>query len=368
MADLKRSLRVACSPGEARIAVVEDGVLRDFALWRPGRPDGVGDVYRGRVAKIVPALGGSFIALGGGTDGFLPSHDGAPPLVEGESVLVSVVRAPMGGKGPRLKIAGGAPTSGETGLLTRGPSPLERLAGSWDGQIVIDHSSFAARVPAALRTRVQRVPQAFDEGVEDAVQALGVPEVALPGGMSATITPTPALVAIDMDSGAASATASAKQTAQFAANRDALPVLLDQIRLRNLSGAILIDPAGLNQRKRQALREPVEAALRADPLRPRCLGVTGLGLIEIVRARVHPPLHELLSSAHGQALAALHSAVVRYAGRPDARPALRAGSGVFAALEGDLEAMSDLRGWLAAPLDLRLDPSLPPLSWSFSDE
>jgi Ribonuclease G/E len=82
--------------------------------------------------------------------------------------------------------------------------------------------------------------------------------------MEATITPTPALIAIDMDAPPAQ-TGRTKQTAQFAANRDALPALMRQIRLRNLSGAILIDPAGLATRKRQALLEPVKAALRPTP-------------------------------------------------------------------------------------------------------
>ncbi len=39
----------ACSPGEVRVAVVRDGMLMDYGIWRPGAPDGVGDVYRGRV-------------------------------------------------------------------------------------------------------------------------------------------------------------------------------------------------------------------------------------------------------------------------------------------------------------------------------
>src|SRR4051794_10126808 len=55
------SIRVACSPGEAQVAVVDDGRLVDFFLWRPGAPDGVGDVHRGRVLASVPAMAGAFV-------------------------------------------------------------------------------------------------------------------------------------------------------------------------------------------------------------------------------------------------------------------------------------------------------------------
>ena len=43
------SIRAATSPGEVRVAVVDGNRLLDYALWRPGAPDGVGDLHRGRV-------------------------------------------------------------------------------------------------------------------------------------------------------------------------------------------------------------------------------------------------------------------------------------------------------------------------------
>ena len=65
----------------------------------------------------------------------------------------------------------------------------------------------------------------------------------LPGGARASIHPTPALVAIDMDTGGATAERRPSQAAQMAANLLALPEVARQIRLRNLSGAVVVDVA-----------------------------------------------------------------------------------------------------------------------------
>jgi Ribonuclease G/E len=360
------TLRVACSPGEARIAVFEAGELLDFGLWTPGFSDHFGDVFSGRVAALAPALGGAFVDLGLAEAGFLPVRDTEAPLTEGEMLRVRVTRCGMGGKGPRLtRIADTGMSPPKTvGLISAGPSPLENMAAVWSGPILVDSPVFAARIPASLRDRVRMVAQAWDDGVQDAVAALCEPEVRLPGGMTASITPTPALVAIDMDTAAASGGRGMKQTAQFALNRDALPALVRQICLRNLSGAILIDPAGLSTRKRQALKDVVDRALELDPLRARCLGVTALGFIEIVRARTHAPLHERLLAPHGRAMAALRAVTGACVGQPSARPVLEVGTELMAVLTEDPLALDDVAAWCGHRLVLRADPARPSLSWN----
>ena len=69
-------LLAACSPGEVRVAAVDESGLVDYAIWRPGAPDGVGDLHRGRITARVPAMAGAFVALEGGADGFLPDSEG----------------------------------------------------------------------------------------------------------------------------------------------------------------------------------------------------------------------------------------------------------------------------------------------------
>ena len=52
------AIRAVSSPGEVRAAATCDGTLMDYVLWRPGAPDGVGDLHRGRVTAMVPGMAG----------------------------------------------------------------------------------------------------------------------------------------------------------------------------------------------------------------------------------------------------------------------------------------------------------------------
>ncbi|MBU6497739.1 MAG: ribonuclease E/G, partial [Rhodospirillales bacterium] len=149
-----------------------------------------------------------------------------------------------------------------------------------------------------------------------------------------------------------------KAAAQFAANRALLPALARQIRLRNLGGAILVDLAGMAARRRAALAGNFAAALAADPLQPRLLGFTALGLAEILRPRIHPPLHELLAGPHAAGLAALREAAGRVRANPAVALALRAAPPIVAALQADPVALGAFAHLSGRALVLRSDPAL----------
>lgn len=358
------SLRIlaASSPGEVRIAVVRDDTLLDYAIWRPGAPDGVGDLYRGRVVAKVPAMAGSFVALNG-SQGFLPDSEGGAGLHEGDAVTVRVTRAPQGGKGPRLSVAQ-ASEPGPAALLARGPGPLIELAQHYpDARVWTDDSALAALLRPNLADRLVVSDRVFDVSVEEQVQALAEPTVELDGSRL-HIQPTSALVAIDVDAGRAIAGRSDRNAAHLAANRAVLPVLARQIRLRNLSGAILVDFAGLPTRRRATLATDLRSALADDPLHPRLLGFTSLGLAEIVRPRVHPPLHELLGGAHAAGLAALREIAAQVAVSPHRMPALRASPALVEALQADAAALPDLARRAGRSLILHADPTLSATAWT----
>ncbi|NVN06675.1 ribonuclease E/G [Asaia spathodeae] len=356
-----KECRIAWSPGEARIAVCDGDDLIDFALWRPGMPDGYGDTHLVRVQKAAPALGGAFVTLADHSTGFLTgTHQ------EGALTAARVTRSAQNGKGLRLKPVSGKVPEGDTPrLVAHGPTPLEDIAARYpDLALCCDDPALMAQIPAALKPRIERVPQAFDAVLEACCDELATPQAALPNGLRATITPTPALTAIDLDDPSPD---QRRQMDGFTANRNAFPALAREIFLRNLSGAILIDPAGVPLRKRPALGSFLAAAFADDPMQPKMLGATSLGLLEVVRVRGRAPLHEALASPGGRGLSALRQILRDRSDRKaGGTPVLRASLDVVRALEADPEALAQFALCWGAPLTLTMMPDYPDAYWSFA--
>jgi Ribonuclease G/E len=364
-----KQILASCGPGETRVAVCDGDLLVDFAIDRPGSPDGVGDIYVGRAASRVPSMAGVFVELAS-AEGFLPDSDGGAALTEGALLMVRVTRAAQGGKGPRLAAAtpGAAACDGPVRLLKRGPAALMKLAALHPAApLLIDDALTLAPLRPALGQRLRLVPRAFDDALEAEIEGLQARNVSLPGRMTASIVPTPALTAIDLDGGSATADRGAKAGLQLAMNRAAIPALARQIRLRNLGGAILIDFAGMPARKRTALAPALEQALAGDPAKPRLLGFTQLGLAEILRPRIHPPLHEMMSGPLACGLAALRHAADTASRDPARRLALRASPAIISALQADAHALDGLERRLSHPMMLQADPSLGRDAWTLED-
>ncbi len=360
---------VEASPGEARIALLLGGLLTEAWVERPARPDGVGDLQRGRVLAISAAMSGAFVALAGNETGFLPESAASAPrqpikqaVQEGQILGLRVTRAAQAGKGPRLsallteaeaaRIA--AAPAGAPRLVARGPCAAERLAARYpEAHIRVHGAAKAAALRAALGDRVVLSHGAvFDEVLEGEFASLAESTAALPGGGVLHIQTTRALTALDVDSGGAG-----DGLARF--NEAALPEIARQIRLRNLSGAILLDVAGLSPKRRQALLEPLRDALRPDAL-ARLVGLTGLGLFEIVRDRIHPPLAEALTSPLAEGLAALRQAARDAAARPAQKLMLEARPEVIAALRALPGALEEYTALAGHGLELRSLAQGPP--------
>jgi Ribonuclease G/E len=346
-------IRIHCaeSPGEQRVALLRGDVLSEYYLHRPGAPDGFGALYWARVIARVPAMAGAFVALPE-AEAFLPDTEGGAGLGAGDHVAVRVIRSAQGGKGPRVSAQLAAAdsalgTQGPVRRLRPGPSPLEELL---------------AAFPDARTVRDE-----FPEALASEIEALGEPALLLPGGMTGTVSATPALTAIDLDGGSASAVRTTKDRAQFAANLAALPALARQIALRNLAGAILVDFAGVPAKRRAALGGPLEAALAADRAGPRLVGFSGLGFAEILRPRRRPPLHEMLRGPHAAGLAALRQVAAEASASPGRRLALRASPGVVAALQADPVALPALARDATHDLVLRSEPGLGAVNWVIED-
>ncbi|NQW00043.1 MAG: Rne/Rng family ribonuclease [Rhodospirillales bacterium] len=138
-------------------------------------------------------------------------------------------------------------------------------------------------------------------GVEEMIDAALDPVVELPSGGSIIISETPALTAIDVNTG--SATGGGREQTALMTNEEAAVEIAHQIRLRNLSGLLVIDFVSMRRRENQeAVYRRVRRAVGDDPLRPHVVGFTKLGLLEMTRRRKGPSLSEIVSGRIAVAL------------------------------------------------------------------
>lgn len=104
-------LLISQSVGEIRVALVENGLLQEIHIERSSDASVVGNIYRGKVVRVLPGMQAAFVDIGLSRTGFLHASDSSvednPPDItslfhEGQKVLVQVVKAPLGSKGARL--------------------------------------------------------------------------------------------------------------------------------------------------------------------------------------------------------------------------------------------------------------------------
>ncbi|MCP4867709.1 MAG: Rne/Rng family ribonuclease [Proteobacteria bacterium] len=120
-------------------------------------------------------------------------------------------------------------------------------------------------------------------------QALGR-KVRLPSGGYIVIDHTEALTAIDVNSGRFTGGKDLEETSRLV-NLEAVKVVSEQLRLRDIGGLIIIDfidmedPAG-----RAAVEAAMAEAVAADPARASSLPISDFGLVEMTRRRVRENL------------------------------------------------------------------------------
>lgn len=118
---MERQILISGEPHETRAAVLEDGRLVEFFTERPNRERLVGNIYKGKVANVLPGMDAAFVNIGLERNAFLYAKDvrpwleeegehepGPPParieelVRKGQDVLVQVVKDPVGSKGARV--------------------------------------------------------------------------------------------------------------------------------------------------------------------------------------------------------------------------------------------------------------------------
>lgn len=107
------------------------------------------------------------------------------------------------------------------------------------------------------------------------------------------IEPTEALTVIDVNSGKAVGKKKDKEAAYYKVNLEAAKEIAVQIRLRNLSGIILVDFIDMkNGQNTESLISCLTEELAKDPVKTNFVDMTALHLAEITRKKVRKPLQE----------------------------------------------------------------------------
>jgi ribonuclease G len=123
---VSEEILINVTPRETRVALVENGMLQELHIERATRRGVVGNVYKGRVQRVMPGMQAAFVDIGLDRAAFLhasdilrlpldqsePAEDAVPsnlppPAIsslvhEGQEIVVQVVKDPIGGKGARL--------------------------------------------------------------------------------------------------------------------------------------------------------------------------------------------------------------------------------------------------------------------------
>lgn len=120
-------------------------------------------------------------------------------------------------------------------------------------------------------------------------------KVWLKSGGNLVIEPTEALTVIDVNTGKAVDGKRKKETTFFKINCEAAMESARQIRMRNLSGIILIDFIDMKEKENiQKLMHLLRTEFAKDKTKTALVDMTKLGLVEITRMKKSPPLREVL--------------------------------------------------------------------------
>ena len=475
---MHRELLVEGDPHQTRLAVLEAGRLVEFFVERHRGRGLVGNVYKGRVRRVLPGMRAAFVDLGLERDGYLyleemavdesgaPGGDGrrtSPGIPRrGQEVVVQIARERLADKGPRvttdITLPGRylvlTPLAGRLGISRRIDDPDERarletvalegwgdaleatgcivrtaaagapaddlgreyglLAEVWreiEGRaaataaptllhqeeelavrVIRDHfgedfsallvdgadahrviRDYLGRVQPELLTRLEKSRRGlFDRyRIDAAVDAALEPRAPLPSGGYLVINQTEALVAIDVNSGRDVGPGGFRDTV-LRTNLEAVAEAVRQIRLRDLSGILVIDLIDMeHEEDRRAVFARLELELRKDRARKRVLEISEFGLVQLTRQRRGENLERALMGpcptcrGRGRIKSVaticleLRRTCMAHAGRGCRQLAVRVHPEVLDGLNGsESDVLDGMQGAFDVPILLRADPDL----------
>ncbi len=394
---------------EARIALLEDNNLVEIHVERRGKERLVGNIYKGRVANVLPGMQAAFVDIGLDRNAFLYAGDiladtsdfefgqqkSSPPnlstgriedmVKEGQEIVVQVLKQPGGAKGARItthvtlpgRMMVLMPTVNHVGVSRRIEDEQERarlkdimeaikpkdmgiivrtaavdkteedfvgeirfLSRLWErivsrsaylnaprllhaeeslifrtvrdmftsdvSDFIINDRDYFEKVAAVaniiapqLKDRVHMYSGSstniFDDfGIQARIDKALEKKVWMKNGAYIIIDETEALTVIDVNTGKFVGDTNLQDTI-LAVNVEAAKEIARQLRLRDISGIIIIDFIDMDiEGNKQKVVEALEEALLKDRTKTNVLGITGLGLVEMTRKKVRKKLSSLV--------------------------------------------------------------------------
>lgn len=308
----------------------------------------VGAIYLARVSHVQKNLSAAFLDIGKEQPAYLNLEKGRLPrlatgeipakIAEGTELLVEIRKDPHAKKGYTVRAAAFQqhdPLLARAAFL-QAPRCLKTAPRQWEQilaqcrrkkrkiELVTDlpelYIELSGKEPAEMPEYRKKLPERFrgdapntvaldaycslrlytDEklklptvyGLETAVQSALSRRVWLPSGGNLVIERTEALTVVDVNSGK-DVRGRDKEATLRRTNQEAATELMRQLRLRNLSGIILVDFIDFAEESDvAALRETLETLAARDSLTTRFVDMTALNLAELVRPRRGTSLQE----------------------------------------------------------------------------
>ena len=333
-------------------AVTEDGILVEYIPVCTGAQSGV--ILLGRVNRLMPGMKCAFVDIGKNRSGFLPLDEESKSFTggkvrSGEKMILQIKKEETGEKGAyltrdvtlpgknvilmplnryigvsnritdpeardRLRRFGEETSDGRFGMVLRNAATnadsetirqeTEILYELW---LRIEKSASYGGMPGTVlfsRDQAERLKDDYEAGgIEEFIEADAADPLIitqlkqaanrtmkLPGGGNIVIDRCEAMTVIDVNT-ASSNPLSSKERTVTETNLEACSLIAQQVRLRNLSGIILIDFIDMEEETdRSLVMKELNQCFSRDRVKTVIHGWTKLGIMEMTRKRTRAEL------------------------------------------------------------------------------
>lgn len=192
----------------------------------------------------------------------------------------------------------GTPPADLTARLPGERDPVARALrdhGATLDEVIIDDRLMARALQDEMDRRQERIRVRWHAGpmpafeIDDVSGQVGTAlaeRIVLPSGVEVLFEPGETLTAIDVDSAEAGSRQGRAPRRPVEVNLEAAPAIAQQLRLRNLAGAVVIDFVTMRSAyDRDKVQATLAEALKDDPVPTQIYGFTRLGHFELTRAR-----------------------------------------------------------------------------------